>query len=348
MRPRRRRGNRECYPPAFGYRIGRGNLERQAILKTYSTKDAPHVAKAAYWKNLLEKLVTPLEITPTEHLKFDAQVRVDSIGPLSIRKTMSMPARIDITEEHLSRAPGPRFFLMMPVQGRLRVTHCGRQCVLDAGDFVLVDGTAPGRVEFDEPNVSFHLVLSPEDLKARLPMPENLCGLKTSRDRQFGRVVGAMIEDVWRQVEQGFAQEHGLAIAKNLLDVIATAYVLQHGKRFSESASIAARRAHIKRFVEARLRDPELGAAFVADYFGVSTRYVSMIFEQESEPISAYILRRRLEECADQLASPAWDACSVTDIARQWCFVNRAHFSRVFKKRFGMSPREYRRSRRSA
>jgi AraC family transcriptional regulator, positive regulator of tynA and feaB len=254
-----------------------------------------------------------------------------------------MPARIDVTEEHLAQIAEQRFFLMMPVEGRVRFSHYGREEVLEPGDFVLFDGVAPGRIEFDEPNTSFHLVMSPGELRARLPTPENLCGLKTQRDGQFGRVVGALLEDVWRQIEQGFPQEHGLSIAKNMLDVIATAYSLQHGKRFSESTAICARRAHIKRFIEARLRDPNLSAAFVADYFGVSTRYVSMIFEKEYEPVSAYILRRRLEECAHQLTSRDWQSYSVTEIAREWCFVNRAHFSRVFKKRFGISPREYRR-----
>lgn len=256
-----------------------------------------------------------------------------------------MPARIDVTDRHVADVAERRFFLMMPVEGRVRFSHYGREDELEPGDFVLFDGIATGRVEFDEPNTSYHLVVSPDDLSARLPNPETLCGLKGSRGREFGSVVRSLIEDVWRQVERGFPQEHGPSIAKNMLDVVATAYSLQHGKRFGESASISARRAHIKRFIEARLRDPNLCAASVADYFGVSTRYVSMIFEKEYEPVSAYILRRRLEECAHQLASREWETCSVTEIAREWRFVNRAHFSRVFKKRFGVSPREYRRLR---
>lgn len=257
-----------------------------------------------------------------------------------------MPARIDVTDQHLTGVAEQRFFLMMPVEGRVRFSHYGREDVLEPGDFVLFDGIATGRIEFDEPNTSLHLVLSPDELRARLPNPESLCGLKASRNREFGPVVRSLLEDVWMQVERGFPQEHGPSIAKNMLDIVATAYSLQHGKRFSESVSVSARRAHIKRFIEARLRDPNLSAAFVADYFGVSTRYVSMIFEKEYEPVSAYILRRRLEECAHQLASREWETCSVTEIAREWRFVNRAHFSRVFKKRFGVSPREYRRVRR--
>jgi len=258
-----------------------------------------------------------------------------------------MPARIDVTERHVADVAEQRFFLMMPVEGRVRFSHYGREDELEPGDFVLFDGIATGRIEFDEPNTSLHLVLSPEELRARLPNPENVCGVKASGSREFGPVVRSILEDVWRQVERGFAQEHGPTIAKNMLDVIATAYSLQHGKRFCESASVSERRAHIKRFIEARLRDPNLSAAFVADYFGVSTRYVSMLFEKEYEPVSAYIQRRRLEECAHQLASPEWETYSVTEIAREWRFVNRAHFSRVFKKRFGVSPREYRRLRRA-
>jgi AraC family transcriptional regulator, positive regulator of tynA and feaB len=292
---------------------------------------------------LIHKFVAPLDVTPAASLKFDAQFRMDSIGPLSIRKTFSMPARIDAKESEVSQAAEQRFFLMMPMRGSVSISQYGRQSVLEEGDFVLFDSTAPGWLEFAEPNISYHVMISPAELRSRLPNPESLCGVRSFKHREYGGVVSSLLDDVWGQIERGFPQEYGLTIAKNLLDVVATAYALQHGAKFSESASMSARRAHIKRFVEARLRDPSLSAASVADYFGISTRYVGMIFEEELEPISAYILRRRLEECAHQLTSAIWSAHSVTDIARTWCFGNRAHFSRVFKKRFGVSPREYRR-----
>ncbi|HEU4617727.1 MAG TPA: helix-turn-helix domain-containing protein [Gammaproteobacteria bacterium] len=301
------------------------------------------MAKAAYWNDLLQKLVAPLNFAPARRTEFDAQFCMDAIGPLSIRRTLSMPATLESTPRHIATVSEQRFYLMMPVDTRVSISHCGQYTILGPGDFVLIDGTAPSRVEFNEPNTSLHLVFHPQDLRSRLPTPENLCGVKGSSTGPFGRVVASMLEDVWRQVESGFPQEFGLTVAKNLLDVVSTAYALQHGKRFGESVSISERRAHIKRFIEARLRDPELTPAYIADYFGVSTRYVGMIFEREEEPISAYIARRRLEECAHQLGSSTWASRSVTEIAREWGFGNRAHFSRVFKKRFGASPREYRR-----
>ena len=59
--------------------------------------------------------------------------------------------------------------------------------------------------------------------------------------------------------------------------------------------------------------------------------------------MGGYILRRRLEECARQMANPAWGVHTLTEIAFAWGFNSAAHFTRTFHERFGMPPREYRR-----
>lgn len=59
--------------------------------------------------------------------------------------------------------------------------------------------------------------------------------------------------------------------------------------------------------------------------------------------MSAYILRRRLEECARQIGNPAWNAHTLTEIAFSWGFNSAAHFTRTFRERYGLAPREYRR-----
>ena len=46
---------------------------------------------------------------------------------------------------------------------------------------------------------------------------------------------------------------------------------------------------------------------------------------------------------ADLIADPAWRGHSMTEIAFGWGFNSAPHFTRTFRDRFGIPPREYRR-----
>jgi AraC-like DNA-binding protein len=95
-------------------------------------------------------------------------------------------------------------------------------------------------------------------------------------------------------------------------------------------------------FIEQHLRDPELTPSIIADRLKISSRYLRMIFAANSETPSAYILRRRLEECASRLGDPRWRGHSITEIAFSWGFNSAPHFTRSFRDRFDASPRCYR------
>jgi AraC-like DNA-binding protein len=45
------------------------------------------------------------------------------------------------------------------------------------------------------------------------------------------------------------------------------------------------------------------------------------------------------------MASPAWGVHTLTEIAFSWGFNSAAHFTRTFHEKYGVPPREYRRSR---
>jgi AraC-like DNA-binding protein len=102
------------------------------------------------------------------------------------------------------------------------------------------------------------------------------------------------------------------------------------------------RRKDVIEYIEAHLRDPELSPASISAGLRVSPRYLRTIFASGGEKMGAYILRRRLEECARQMGSAAWNAHTLTEIAFSWGFNSAAHFTRTFNEKYGMAPREYR------
>ena len=95
-------------------------------------------------------------------------------------------------------------------------------------------------------------------------------------------------------------------------------------------------------YIEARLEDASLSPKKIAEDNGISLRYLYSLFSEHGLTVSGWVRRRRLLHCRAELDRPR----SITEIAYRWGFNDSAHFSRLFKASFGVSPTQYRSSRR--
>jgi AraC-like DNA-binding protein len=102
------------------------------------------------------------------------------------------------------------------------------------------------------------------------------------------------------------------------------------------------RRRAILEHIDGNLADPDLGIGSIARAFGISSRTIHKLFEGEAQTAARLIWDRRLERCREEMADPAMASRSITEIAHLWGFSDSQHFSRAFKQRFGMTPRDYR------
>jgi AraC-like DNA-binding protein len=101
-----------------------------------------------------------------------------------------------------------------------------------------------------------------------------------------------------------------------------------------------ARRAvcdHIDRY----LMDERLSPEILQRQFRMSRATLYRLFEDEGG-VAAYILGRRLDRCHALLAADSSHGRSIGDIAFGHGFASDAHFSRAFRRRFGMAPRDAR------
>jgi AraC-like DNA-binding protein len=104
----------------------------------------------------------------------------------------------------------------------------------------------------------------------------------------------------------------------------------------TSSRVAASHRQRVERFIHDNLRDPELSVAKIARELGVSTRYLHKLYEKEPAHLMQQVLVKRLSECRREIR--AHGGRSITDIAYAWGFNSPAHFSRAFKKQFGVCP----------
>jgi AraC family transcriptional activator of tynA and feaB len=312
--------------------------------KIYSTARVARGARLKYWNDLHSNLLAPIEIKPLDRAQFDAKSRLDTLGQLRIVMTESAPAVVEHHARHVAQTKERRFRVILSTRGRLHLQHLGRESTLEEGDFALLDDAAPYRIAFREPNSAIWLAISPSTLRSYLPTPSGLCGIAMSATAPMNNVVGTMLRGLCEQAQQGLPAEQGQVLARNLLQVMASAYSLQHGCRAERSVVAAARCTEIKQYIEMHLRNPELGPTPIANAIGVSRRYVRLLFATQSDSVTAYIRRRRLEECAWELAQPLWQGRSITATASDWGFRSMAHFTRAFKDHYGSTPTAFRRA----
>ena len=108
------------------------------------------------------------------------------------------------------------------------------------------------------------------------------------------------------------------------------------------SPPLCGRHARAQLRIERDLRDPALSPSRVAKRLRMSPRDLKAVFAAGDETVADYILRRRLEECARELADPERRRTTIQQIALAWGFDSAPLFTRCFRERFGMSPRQYR------
>jgi AraC-like DNA-binding protein len=100
--------------------------------------------------------------------------------------------------------------------------------------------------------------------------------------------------------------------------------------------------AQIHAFIQQNLGDPELSPTSIAAAHHISLRHLHKLFHEHGHTVAGWIRERRLQQCRRDLADPRLDARPINAIAARWGFTNPAHFSQVFRKTYGLSPRQFR------
>jgi len=96
----------------------------------------------------------------------------------------------------------------------------------------------------------------------------------------------------------------------------------------------------VERFIQERIQLEDLTRETVAKHVFLNPDYLDRLFKKETgTSVTEYIVRKRLMLAQDLLLKTN---LPIGSIAAQTGYSNFAHFSRRFKKQFGMSPADYR------
>jgi AraC-like DNA-binding protein len=268
--------------------------------------------------------------------------KVRPLGDLGIGVTSASSGLVYESVPSTPAATGERmFYLLMPNQPRI-VGIAGKQFVQHAGECVLIDSAIDVIATYKQPHAGVCLSIPEATVRQYVPNPERFLGTRFATSGALSRVIGTLLLSVWEIAASGGATSDGRQAADALLRVLGRCYARSavRGERAETATKICCEQ--VKACIDADIRNPALTVQLVAARVGVTTRYLQLLFAAEGDCVSDYIKRQRLRGCLLDLRDSDCDHQSITEIAFSWGFNSAAHFSSLFRREYGLRPRDYR------
>jgi AraC family transcriptional activator of tynA and feaB len=224
-------------------------------------------------------------------------------------------------------------------KGVEKVRERSRQMALTPGDMVLWDGLQPVDVEVVEPFFKRTLIFPRDRVLSVCPRVADVKALPPLRRSAPARLLVRYVDALAQELPQ-LDGPASAAAATAALELLRGA--LEPSLPTGRDARRAAMQAEVRRYIRAHLHKPELGPESIARAHALSVRALHALFEDTAESVAGLVRRERLARCREDLELPTGG--SITEIAFRWGFRDAAHFSRVFKREFDLTPSEARHS----
>lgn len=240
------------------------------------------------------------------------------------------------------------YVLCMPMKARILIQQNGRECELAPGCYALLTTSKPframlyGAVPGEEVKSAVFTRISGGALRELVCNVDEICANRLEVGPGAGNMLLSLLQ---LTLHEGIhlSEYQRIHAGSILINAISSAMrplserMLEQAPNYYPSRDLILYRA--KAFIESQLSNPALDVTQVAGHCRVSTRYLHKVFESTEHTVASFIRESRLKRCREAIRNPALRNKLITDIASDWGIEEPAHFSRLYKARFGVSPR---------
>jgi AraC-like DNA-binding protein len=313
-----------------------------AQIESFTTAGLDPRRKLAFWNDRACESFSPLVSDPVDIRAFNGSIARTAIGDLTLAEVYSEAQIVRHSRAHVARTRSSLFFLHLQMEGESISRQDGREAFLKSGDFTLCDSTRHYEIVFPGANRMLVLGIPDATLRRHIACPESLVAIPMQAANGVGSILSRFLRNYWVECQQELETAAAERVGVAILDLLGAAYAEVPRAQSDRSSLSTAHRIRIINFIESHLHDPDLTPTRIAEACKMTPRYLHHLFSDQDETVARYILRRRLEACSRALVSNAQRGRTVISIAFDYGFNSPTHFGRVFRTKFGMSPREYR------
>lgn len=312
--------------------------------------NARHVSagqRVRYWEDVAAKTTSPIAFTPQNSEDFEATLIQGSFERFTFSQVDSSALSAFRGKEHTQNRRG-LIHLCLQVRGSVEIYSNGQTRHAGENSLILYDEATLFRFRSLSPVKTIAVGFPSSLVMARLPAYRDIVLRPLDGADGINQVLHASMTAMDRLFAEHRMRYFSHPVFLGLIDLLAASIdEAPHCK--TNISTMAAWAGKIRGYVEANLDDPDLSPASIASQFGISPRYLRLIFAEgqgnsgsSGETLRRFILRRRLEECASMLAHTNAAYGSITTLAYNWGFSDSSYFARRFVEHFGLTPRDYR------
>jgi AraC-like DNA-binding protein len=309
----------------------------------FATDGVPAYRRLALWQDIVCDVYVQLDCKSDLGSAFNGRVTRAPLGAASCTEVSSQQQRVYRTRSRIARSHEDFFLIALGKHGVGGVAQDGRETVLRPGEFAIYDTTRPYELRFDDAFTQVILQVPRDMLLRRAPGTEALTAISFGSDRPLQKLAHDFVYRLCQSADE-IQPEHAVRLSEQAVDLVAMALSERLGTQALPSTRRLALLHRLKAHVRTHLADPDLSISEAATALGVSPRYVNDLLSEEGTSFQRFVLTERLAQCQRDLASPILAHRHVSEIAFAWGFNDVSHFGRVFRERYGLSPRDFRTS----
>ncbi|HEC01610.1 MAG TPA: helix-turn-helix domain-containing protein [Sphingomonadales bacterium] len=305
-----------------------------------STQDVSGKDIGAFWKETIDDLHCKLDTSWEEDQLPDAALHRQEAGNIQTVYYRTSPGIYQRTVKNIREDPCDDFEFLAPTSSSYHGEQQGRSFSFGPGQFCLLDYSREVTIAQTDAQKGILFKIPRYMLEHRIADPQAACGVVINGHKGIAKVTLNFLKSI--ATEQNFTRQEYLAVCQQLLDLFALSLQSNVDFHMSETTARTATLRHMKSFIQENISNETLGTPMIALNFGMSPRYVQKLFKSADLSIAGYINDRRLELARVMLLSPLHQQKTITEIAFSSGFSSSSYFSRSFRQKFDVSPRELR------
>lgn len=315
------------------------------VTSTFDTRAFPAQNRFAAWRDSIGVIFDAQLDDNTDPLTFHAQVEACMFGDVFMGRLASSTQAFLRPHSKILTDGLDAYLVQIFTKGRCAVQDGRQTRIVKPGDIYVIDASAPlVAVDYDFEHIT---TIIPRDLISRnLVRPDGHHRRVVSAEMPLAKLLYAYITGLSANRMDMTATE-GLAALAPLLSLIEsvlnTPVPGASGRQDAHAVEFAVINT-IKDQIEANLGDRNLSPEMLAAMMGLSRSRLYRLFEPIGG-ISKYIRQRRLRRSLQDLLDQSHRTMRIGEIAWRWGFKSESDYSRAFKRRYGMNPRDAREAR---